>query len=239
MKMQRGVALLLVLWVLAVLSTLLGGLAATVQLQNRQAQWQAAHTQALFAAEAGLSQAVMALQARDPAVRWPADGAPHALRFEQAELSVSVHSERGKLDLNAAPTQAVGRLLKACGAGAQVSGPLLEALARQRRGPVPLRTLEEFRELPGVSFSLYRCLAPWLTLWSGQPQPDPALTPAPLAKALGLPVVRLSGFNPGQILTVVSEARMPNGYRATLQATLMLTTVKEGGRPFRVLRWQE
>ena len=37
MKRQRGAALLLVLWVLALLSVLLGGLAGWVQLQSRQA----------------------------------------------------------------------------------------------------------------------------------------------------------------------------------------------------------
>jgi general secretion pathway protein K len=239
MKRQGGVALLLVFWVLALLSTLLGALAATVQLQNRQAQWQVAHIRGLFAAEAGLSQAVMALQARDPKARWLADGEPHVLRFADAELAVSVHSERGKVDLNAAPTQDVGRLLLSCGAPSQIIGPLLETLALERRNPVPLRTLEAFRDLPGMGFSLYRCMSPWITVWSGQMQPDPALTPAPLAKALGLPAVHAPAVDPGQIFTVVSEARLPNGYRSTLQATLMLTSVKEGARPFRVLRWQE
>ena len=37
MKHQRGVALLLALWVLALLSVMLGGLAGWVQLQSRQA----------------------------------------------------------------------------------------------------------------------------------------------------------------------------------------------------------
>jgi general secretion pathway protein K len=239
MKRQRGVALLLVLWVLAVLSTLLGMLAATVQLQNRQSQWLVAHTRGLFAAEAGLSQAVMALQARDPSARWRADGVPHALRFAGVELAVSVHSERGKLDLNAAPMGGIRRLLETCGATPGAVSPLLEALARQRNDPVPLRTLEEFRELPGMSFTLYRCLAPWVTVWSGQAQPDLAFTPAPLAKVLGLPVVSSHNADPGQIFTVISEARLPNGYRSTLRATVMLTSVKEGARPFRVLGWQE
>mgnify|MGYP000217842372 CR=1 FL=1 len=239
MTVQRGVALMMVLWVLAVLSTLLGALAATVQLQNRQAQWQVAHTRAMFAAEAGLSQAVMALQARDPKARWPADGVPHGLRFDEAQLSVSVYSERGKLDLNTASPQDVGRLLTFCGANPQALALSLEALTRQRLDPVPLRTLEEFRQMPGMSYALFRCMAPWITVWSGQAQPDPGFTPVPLAKALGLPVVRSPGADPGQMFTVVSQALLPNGDRATLQATLMLTSVKEGARPFRVLRWQE
>lgn len=44
MRRQRGAALLLVLWVLALLSVLLGGLAGWVQLESRQALWLRQHT---------------------------------------------------------------------------------------------------------------------------------------------------------------------------------------------------
>ena len=52
MKHQRGVALLLVLWVLAMLSVMLSGLAGWVQLQSRQSAWNRQHAQAQLAAEA-------------------------------------------------------------------------------------------------------------------------------------------------------------------------------------------
>ncbi len=58
---QRGVALLLVLWVLALLSLLLGGLAGWVQLETRQAAWHRQHTQAVLAAEAGVALAMQAV----------------------------------------------------------------------------------------------------------------------------------------------------------------------------------
>jgi general secretion pathway protein K len=239
MSKQQGVALLLVLWVLALLSTLLAALAATVQLQHRQAQWMASHTQALFSAEAGLGEAVMALQARDPKARWLANGEPHAINFADTDLEVRVYSERGKLDLNAALASDVRRLLSACGATAEESEQVTQGLEHQRNGAVPLRTLEEFRELSGMSFTLYRCATPWVTVWSGQARPEPGLAGQPLVKALGLPVVQATGADPGQIFTVVSQARLPSGYATTLQVTLMLTPAKEGARPYRVLRWQE
>ncbi|MDP0919122.1 hypothetical protein Q6272_29135, partial [Klebsiella pneumoniae] len=73
MKHQRGVALLLVLWVLALLSLLLGGLAGWVQLETRQAAWHRQHTQAALAAEAGVALVMQALA--DPLQRkqWVAD----------------------------------------------------------------------------------------------------------------------------------------------------------------------
>lgn len=239
MKGQRGVALLLVLWVLALLGTLLGALAATVQVQHRQAQWQVDHTQALLAAEAGLAQAISAQQARDPLAHWPADGQPHTVRFGAASLAVSVRSERGKLDLNAAPVADVRRLLAACGVNGPGVDRAVQALQQRRQGPVPVRALEELREMPGVSWPAYRCAVPWITVWSGQAQPDAALTPAPLARLLGLPQVHAPGTDPGPIFTVTSVAHLPDGGNATLQVTLMLNTAKEGARPYRVLRWQE
>ncbi|EIK94456.1 general secretion pathway protein K [Pseudomonas sp. M47T1] len=239
MKGQQGVALLLVLWVLAVLSTLLAGLAGTVQLQQRQAGWQAAHVRALLAAEAGLSQAAISLQARDLKARWAANGQPHALTFDQAQVAVSVRSERGKLDLNAASQADVDRLLRACGAAPSVAEAIAQALQQQRDGSTPLRALEEFRELPGMSAALYRRVLPLVTVWSGQAQPDPSLAPPRLARALGLPTVRTPNPDAGQILTVTSEARLPGGVHAQVRVTLMMTLAKEGARPYRVLRWQE
>ena len=105
MKHQRGVALLLVLWVLALLSLLLGGLAGWVQLETRQALWHRQHTQALLAAEAGVALALQALA--DPLQRkqWIADGREMPLVFDDAQLQVSLHSERGKLYLNSAEPQ--------------------------------------------------------------------------------------------------------------------------------------
>ncbi|WP_213877901.1 type II secretion system protein GspK [Pseudomonas sp. dw_358] len=239
MKPERGVALLLVLWLLALLSVLLAALAATVQLQLHQAQWLGGQTQALLAAEGGIDQAVIALQARDPAARWAADGQPHIARLGDAGLVVRVRSERGKLDLNSAPLSAVRRLLQSAGASPQAAEAISRALEQQRNGPAPVRTVEALRALPGMSFELYRAMAPLVTVWSGEAQPDPSLAPPQLARALGLPAARAANPQAGQIFTLDSEARLPDGGHAELRVTLILTSAKEGARPYRVLRWQE
>src|SRR5471032_379919 len=92
MRRQRGAALLLVLWALALLSVLLGGLAGWVQLQSRQALWLRQHTQTVLAAEAGIA---LALADR----RWIADGRDMPLTFDDAQLQVSLRSERRKQGL--------------------------------------------------------------------------------------------------------------------------------------------
>jgi len=239
-KSQHGVALLLVLWVLALLSSLLAGLAGWVHLQNRQALWQRQHTEGILAAEAGLSLAVVALTERNPAARWRADGRPHSLRFNGTALSVSVRSERGKLDLNVAMASDVARVLKANGATPAQADELSHALDQRRgAGQAPLRMLEELRELPGMSQGLYRQVLPYLTLWSGEARPAPALVSASLGRALGLPRSNSLGSESGPIVTVRTRAILPGGYTTTLRVTLLLNPSKEGARPYRVLRWQE
>ncbi|MHC8306333.1 type II secretion system minor pseudopilin GspK [Pseudomonas sp. PB3P13] len=240
MKRQRGVALLLVLWVLALLASLLAGLVGWVHLQNRQALWQREHLQALLAAEAGIGMAVLAQLDRQPERHWLADGQVHALRFDQAELAVSLRSEQGQLDLNAAPAGQIDRLMQACGATPENARQLAQAVDH-RRGvhQAPLRMIEELREIPGMTQALYQCAAPYVTLWSGLPEPDPRLAAPWLQQALNLPRMNPTGTSAGSIITLQSRATLPGGYATTLRVTLLLNPSKEGARPYRVLRWQE
>jgi len=240
MNRQRGVALLLVLWVLALLGTLLAGLLGWVHLQNRQALWQRQHTQAVLAAEAGVGMAVLAQLDRDPLRRWKADGQPHALRFDDASLAVSVTSEAGKLDLNAAPVESFARLVLACGGSREQSADLSQALNQRRGGDrAPLRTIEEVRELPAMDPRLYTCASAQWTLWSGLPAPDPRLASPWLRRALNLPQGGAITSDAGPVITVHSRATLPGGFTTTLSVTLLLNPSKEGARPYRVLRWQE
>jgi general secretion pathway protein K len=236
MTQQKGVALLLVLWVLALLSILLGGLAGWVQLESRQALWQRQHTEALLAAEAGVNLAVVSLT--DPAQQraWAADGRPHEVPFERARVQVSVISERGKLDLNAASTDDVARLLQACGGARGLAAALDQ---RRGNGQPPLRVVEELRQLPGMTQAVFACAAPQVTLWSGQDRPDPAFAAPRLRQVLGLPNLNITGGDPGPILTLTSVAQLPGGFSAPLVVTLLLNPSTEGARPYRVLHWQE
>lgn len=240
MKAQRGVALLLVLWVLALLASLLAGLIGWVHLQNRQALWQRQHTQAMLAAEAGIGMGVMAQLERDPQRRWKADGQAHSLRFDDAALQVSVRSESGKLDANAAPVASFARLVLACGGSAGQSGQLSQALEQRRADEKsPLRMIEELRELPAMDQRLYQCVSPHLTLWSGSPAPDSRMASPWLRRVLSLPQGAATAGDAGPVITVQSQATLPGGFTTTLSVTLLLNPSKEGVRPYRVLRWQE
>ena len=239
MSGQRGAALLVVLWVLALLGTLLAGVASLVHMQNRQSLWQSLNTRALVAAEAGVALAVEALARRDPRTRWRPDGRVHLQRFDDSELQISVRSERGKLDLNSGLASDFSRLFEACAAGAEPARNLARELGRRQADSTPIRMLEELREVPGMTQTLYQCALPMVTVWSGEPRPLPELAEPLLARALNMPAVRNLETDGGPTFSISSQARLPGGHIATLHVTLMLNPPKEGARPYRVLRWQE
>jgi general secretion pathway protein K len=240
MSRQNGVALLLVLWALATLSLLLGGLAGWVQLQTRQAAWQRQHTQGLLAAQAGMNLALQALLDVNHRPRWPADGRAVPLAFDDARLVVRVSSERGKLDLNAASNEDITRVAQACGADRDQAARLGRALQARRDGSAaPLRVIEELRQVPGMTQHLYGRMAPVVTLWSGMARPDSAFASPLLRGTLNLAQPIAVGSDPGSVLSIDSQAQLPDGVIARLQTTVLLSPSEGNAQPYRVLRWQE
>ena len=240
MNRQRGVALLLVLWAVATLSLLLGGLAGWVQLETRQALWQRQHTQALLAAQAGMNLALQAVLEVNHRPRWVADGRAVPLAFDNAQLRVRVSSERGKLDLNGASNEDITRVAQACGADRDQATRLGRALQARRDGSAaPLRVIEELRQVPGMTQSLYQRMAPEVTLWSGLSRPDAAFASPLLRSALNLPQQAATGTDPGSVLSIDSQAQLPDGVIARLQTTVLLSPSEGNAQPYRVLRWQE
>ena len=277
---QRGVALLLVLWACTLLAILLGGYAALARTEGLQARYQFAQTQAHYAAEAGIMRAFYGLQDPINKNRWIDDGRVYSLAFDGATIKISAIGENGKVDLNAATPDVLQALFQAAGAppadakslAANVvdwrSAPLMATDLDKRRavyaaaghdyGPRngPFVSIEELQMVLGMTPALYRVIAPDITIWSGNPSPDPNTAP-PLALA-AIPgmtpqqeaVVYASrqriAIDPSMVLnnavthSIRSEATLADGTRAVLRATMRLQQGGQvGAQPFAVLRWQE
>lgn len=204
-----GMALVLVLWVI----TLLSVIAASFSLGVRRDAGLAHHlTQAAVAeaaAEAGLRLAMLGLSNPDPDQRWnPGDGV-RRLSWQGVQLEVSVVAETGRVDLNQAGAALLDGLLAAVGVedagqrGAIVAQirdwrdttagtrPLGLSPADYRAlgypyGPAnsPFRATEELLLLPGVDPDLFRRLQPLVTTHSGQSDVDPRHAPFEVLLAL-------------------------------------------------------
>jgi len=106
-RSQRGIAFVLVLWVIAMLSIILGSFSVVARTENLQARHLFDATQARYAAEAGLNLAVYELRKTDPAERWVGDGRPYRFGYGTAEIEVAVTDDSGKIDLNANNNDAI------------------------------------------------------------------------------------------------------------------------------------
>lgn len=177
---RRGVALILVLWMIVIL----GGIAAAVTAGSRSTTDVTANarsrTIARYAAESGIVAATTALQlAMDGAGddlekrRATLNDAEHALgenaSFEMGDASVRVVmvDVSARLDVNAAPEEALAALFARAG-GARNAADAARAI-RRHIDSIPgranlLQSLDDVAALPGVGEKLVEAAAPWLTV---------------------------------------------------------------------------
>jgi general secretion pathway protein K len=196
---QRGAALLLVLWVTALLAALLAGVAATARSQSEAALYGSERVRARYAAEAGLAQAIAGLRAPGVASRWVPDGRPYVFPFDGAEVTVRVTDASGLVDLNSADGAVLTHLFEAAGAGAGRAQGLSRAILDWRggggpmragaatpggtpRGSVPFRAPEELGRVDGMDHPLYARVFGAITVFSGRNFPDASYA-GPLALA--------------------------------------------------------
>ena len=116
MRPVRGVALLLVLWVLVLFIGLVAAFALAARTEALQGRYLARSTAARYAAEAGVELAAVHLSGPDLARRWVPDGRPNRVEIEGYTVEVRVLDESAKVDLNVATSELLVGLMTAVGA---------------------------------------------------------------------------------------------------------------------------
>lgn len=200
----RGVAFILVLWVIAMLSILLGSFALVARTENLQSRHLFDTTQARYAAEAGLNLAVFELRKADPLARWVADGRPYTFGYGDAVLEVRITDDSGKIDLNAGNNgELLANLFAARGVPVDQAQALSDAIMDWRDpdddtrpngaeiaqykaaglsyGPTnaPFDTVSELQQVLGMTYALYEKVEPSLTIYSGRSTPSAAYASSP------------------------------------------------------------
>lgn len=205
---QRGVALVLVLWILLLVTISTGAYTLTARMDQLEAHTVLSGTQARLAAEAGLNFAVLSLRDPDETTRLIPDGRPYTMVFNNATVEVQVTDERGKLSINSANEQTLISLLANNGleisdaeylAAAildwvdsdeieRANGAELGAYEAAGLGIGPgnrsFIMVEELLQVLGMSWELYSKMEPGLTVHSGSALPEPAYAPAEALMAL-------------------------------------------------------
>lgn len=207
-RRTRGIAFVLVLWVIAMLSILLGSYSLIARTENLQSRHLFDTTQARYAAEAGLNLAVFELRKTDPAERWVADGRPYRFGYGDAEIEIQLTDDSGKIDINAADDTTMVNLFASAGVPLEQATALAAAVhdwkdtddlaqpegaelpeykaAGLSYGPknAPFDTVSELQQVLGMNYTLYSKLEPALTIYSGRSSASAAYAPLEVLESM-------------------------------------------------------
>ena len=208
---MRGAALLLVLWLVALLTALVGAYALTARIEALQGRVGSRGAMAQEIARAGMEYALVRVADRNPETHWQPNGRAYAWRFEGHDVQVRIIDETGKVDLNQADVPLLSRLMQALGEPPDASDALAAAIVDWRDAddlgqPVggaedggyaaagrpygakdaPFETIAELEQVLGMTPDLYARLEPFLTLYSGRGQPDATYAQGPVLVAMGM-----------------------------------------------------
>lgn len=98
----RGAALLLVLWLIVLLTALVGAFALTARIEGLQGRTVYEGAVAGEAARAGLEYSLVRINDQDPNRQWRPDGRDYVWRFDRAVVRVKIVDESGKINVNIA-----------------------------------------------------------------------------------------------------------------------------------------
>ena len=208
---MRGAALLLVLWLVALLTALVGAYALTARIEALQGRVGSRGAMAQEIARAGMEYALVRVADRNPETHWQPNGRAYAWRFDGHDVQVRIVDETGKVDLNQADVPLLSRLMQALGEPPDASDALAAAIVDWRDAddlsqPVggaedgdyaaagrpygakdaPFETIAELEQVLGMTPDLYARLEPFLTLYSGRGQPDATYAQGPVLVAMGM-----------------------------------------------------
>ena len=198
-RRQRGVALVLVIWVTVILTVV----AASFIMERRSEAMVVLNSVAMArteaAANAGVARAIAESYRNDPTAldAWKRDGSPHDWVFEGIPVRVEMRDESAKVDINTASEALLRGLLVTAGLNDDEASRLLDAILDWRDpdslkrpngaeeddyraaglpykpGNAPFQAQEELQLVLGMRPEIYRRLAPSITVYSRQPGVNP------------------------------------------------------------------
>jgi len=208
---ERGIALLVVLWIIVATSLIVSAFNATVKsgVNFIGSEVELAKADALLDAGAEIA-ATRLIDDEDR--RWLPDGLPHPIAFAGANLTIAIVDAGSRIDLNKADgdllfgllrqfasseTQAMrvrDRILLARGDKPSKNSTTDAGFGEQEERPrsenQAFLDVAQLRGLEGVTVELYRRIAPYLTVYSSDGRINPAS--APDAVLMSIPRVKSS-----------------------------------------------
>jgi type II secretory pathway component PulK len=253
-KPEQGIALIAVLWILVLLSVVAAALVTETHSSTRIASNMAEKAAARAAADAGIQRAILDLQTPTAAKgqRFPTDGTAYDWHFGNSIVRISIRDEASKVDLNRAPEPVLSALFQLAGVSQGKSQSLAAAVADFRDsdnlprangaesddyqsaglswGPknAPFQSVEELRQVLGITPEIYRRVADDITVYSSSPLAEQS----PVQLARFLQAKSNAQLSPDTIVSIRAEARRPSG-----AVCIRETIVQPFANPGFILSW--
>jgi len=192
MSKQKGLALVMVLWILSLLTIMAGSFALNMRREASITMDTKNNTQALAVAESGIAMAEMMLLNPDQNKRWRSDGSIYEINADTTKVRVRVLSEAGKIDINKADQVLLQALLANVPEDEKMKLKLVDAILDWRDDDdlvhsngaekkeykdaglsypprnKPFQSLEELQLVLGMNEIIFLQLEPLITVYSGQ-----------------------------------------------------------------------
>lgn len=205
---QRGVALLVVLWLLILLTIVVGVYAILTRTEALQARFLLDTTKARYAAEAGLHRAAYEMFNPDMETRWVGDGRLYTMEFGTSTVEIRIIDESGKININRADVDLLTELFFQEGVDELAAVSLADAVLDWRDadefpseygaeieeydaagfpyGPAnqPFQSVEEIQQVMGMTQEMFQNIQDLLTVSGGSGRPNPAFAPAKIIALL-------------------------------------------------------
>ncbi|MCG7971720.1 MAG: type II secretion system protein GspK [Candidatus Thiodiazotropha taylori] len=212
---NHGVALILVLWMVALLTIIAASFSTQSKVESRLAGNSKAALQAKLLAESGFSRAVMELMVISPQQRWNFNGQLYPLQTTQGDLEVSIRNASGLLDLNKASSDQLNRLFVLISDDPEERNALVDRLN-------DWRDADDLRRLHGAEDKDYRA-AGYDYATAGKD----LSSLEELAYVMGFDAARVNRLRP--YITLNSDTATVDYRFASEQLTALLTSTGQSG----------
>lgn len=262
---ERGIALLAVVWVIALLATIAASLSFETRTEARLAHNVVDEAVARAAADAGIYRAVLDLVQARPGqklgeARFRPDGTVYEWGFGDSRVYISVQDESGKVNLNHASEGLLVALFSAS-VDQESAAVLADAIAdyrdsddlRRTQGAerndyetaglawapknAPFEAVEELRQVLGITPDLYNRVEPSVTVYSFGSAINQDVASEQLTETFRQAGIDSFVNTPGPAYSIRAEARRESGAVFVRGAVVQL--VRELNDPVRFLVWRQ
>ena len=262
---QPGFALLIVLWMLVLITFIVGYVISTGRSEIQISMNIAAHAAASAAAEGAVFQAIFALSNPREDQRPAVDGSIRKVEVGRSIVTLRLEDENDRINPNLASAKLLEGLLRAVGTGANVAADVADAItqwvgsASRLRGSdqlaaeyraaglnytppqAPMESIDELLRVQGMTAGEFAAIRPHLTLFGGR-EPN-AASADPIVAAAQRFANQSSSSAPifsgvavdAQIIRILVSAHGPGNTEAAFSVIVRISPLDSG---YSVLEWR-